>query len=399
MFLFSSKSIDFFDIKYLFVFLTIYFTLIPFLFTINIQTFLTLLVVIIGFFSFLLGYKTKKRILIISRANLINNNFIFQSIGLFFLLNDLFFGVINLTSIKNIDGYTESFMVNDHDSLYLQILSLSVYYIKYYFYALIMAKNRYFFFLVFISQIFISFNSPIRLFALSPLIILTIYGYYMGYIKVNIKRIICVFILSPIVFVVLLLSRTATNGMNYFEIVSKVVDNLDYESFIKILKTALESFKSFEYLNDIIYGQFVHLESGIVRILFMPISRDFWLDKPDSISRIIAQQFIPEQYSSGGGSVATIYGDAFINGHLPGVIILMFIVGYISKIIYNTMVKSKILNSNQKSIIVLFYSLYIFQFLYFFRGFLSESYWKVILMFFIFFILYKIQFKLRLNSY
>lgn len=387
------EKVDFFNLKYTFMFLTVYFTVIPFFFDINIKSTITFAVVLIGFLSFILAYQTKKHMPMHYRHNFVSRTTIFQLIGVLFLLNDLFSGFLNLFSVRTSGDYTASFAVTDHDSLYIQIIALSIYYIKYYFYAILMANNRCFFYFVFISQLLINFNSPTRLAALSPFIIFIIYGYYMRYIKVTVKRVVVGLMLLPFLFVVLLLGRGDSKGINFFEITSKVISNLDYDSFVKVLKTALESFKSFEYLVDIIANQFVHIESGVVRMAFMPISRSIWEDKPESISRIISKEFVPGQYSSGGGSVATIYGDTFINGHLFGVILLMFFIGYISKLIYNTMLKSKGMNVNQKSITSLFYSLYTFQFLYFFRGFFSESYWKLFLMILVFYFLYIVQFR------
>jgi len=96
----ANRHFDYFDLKYIFTFLTIYFVLIPFLFDINFQTFYVFLVVIIGYFSFLIGYSH-------NRFFLINNNIIptirtqiVYFIGLFFLVSDLFNGLQNLFTIK-----------------------------------------------------------------------------------------------------------------------------------------------------------------------------------------------------------------------------------------------------------------------------------------------------------
>lgn len=316
-------------------------------------------------------------------------------IAFIYLSHDFYRGILNLVSIRYVGEYTSSFIVSDHDALYLQIFVLSCFYIKLYFYSLLIAKNKILFFTVFISQILLSFNSPTRLAALSPFVVFITYGYYMGYININFRRVLFSVFISPFIFVVLLLSRGSTESASYFQVLSSVVKNMDGEKFFNVLKIALESFKSFEFFVEIVNNQFVHFESGVVRLFFMPISRSLWEDKPESISRIISKNFVPEQYYNGGGSVATIYGDSFINGHVFGVVILMFLVGLFSKLIKNTMSKCTPDNINVKSMVSLFYSLYAFQFLHFFRGFLSEAYWKVILMLIIFFLMYVIQYKVN----
>jgi oligosaccharide repeat unit polymerase len=386
------KAIDYFSIKYIFVFLTIYFTFIPFLSDINLVTTITMFFVLLGFISFLYGYESDKYFkLDLKYEKNINLN-IMLSIGYIFLLNDYVNGIENITSVKTIDDYTKSYFVENHDSLYLSILTLSLFYIKYFFYAILITKNKILFYLVFISQILLMFNDSTRLVALFPFIVFIIYGYYFGYIVVNLKRVILVLVSIPLLFVVLLLARGKTDGLNYFEIISNIIDNLSYERFIGMLKIALESFQSFKDLSLIVTENFVHIESGIIRIFFMPISRSVWEDKPDSISRLISREYNPSQYIDGGGTVATIYADAFINGHIVGLLLILFGFGVISKIIYNTMKKNTDINSYQKSMLVMFYSLFIFQFLYYFRGFLSEFSWKTILLILIFYSLYKLQY-------
>jgi len=258
-----------------------------------------------------------------------------------------------------------------------------------------MAKNKILFYLVFLSQFLLMYNSSTRLVALSPFITFSIYGYYMNYIKINFFRILMVFLSLPFVFVVLLLGRAKTDGMNYFQILNKVIDTLTLESFFNILKTALESFKSFEVLTSIITNGMVQIESGVIKIFFMPISRSIWEDKPEPISRLISKEYNYEQYANGGGTVATIFGDAFINGHIIGVFIILFSLAYLSKILYNTMQNNSNIDIEKRSILILIYAQFVYQFLYYFRGFFSEFYWKTILLIFIFYILYKIQFSIK----
>lgn len=388
------NNFDYLNIKNIFLFLTGYFVLIPFIFNLKLSSLLTVLVVTIGVGSFLLGYRTRKYFKIVSRnENRISTLIIFM-LGTYFLISDYISGYYNVFSIRDMVNYGALYEVKDATSLYIQIVYLIIYAVKYYIYALLMSKNKFLFYFIFLSQILILFNSPTRLVALSPFIIFLTYGYYLNYIKINLLRIIVLILMMPIIFVVLLLSRGGTQGLNYFEIVSNVLNSLTIESFIKMLKIALESFKSFDDLVGIVTTNFVHIESGIIRIFFMPISRNIWDEKPEPAARMIAKYFSPENYAGNGGTVATIYGDAFLNAHILGVVFILYCLGYISRVIYNTRKKNTLISTEQKSIITMFYSLYFFQFIYYMRGFLSDSLWKIILISCIFTLLYILHYKI-----
>jgi hypothetical protein len=213
----------------------------------------------------------------------------------------------------------------------------------------------------------------------------------MGYIKISLLKILLVLLLSPFIFLILLISRGKAEGVRYFFDYERLKVLLSDESLTTSIFTSMESFLSFEYLVRIINDGAFFIESGIIRIFFMPISRDHWIDKPEAFSRIISKNYNIDQYTSGGGSAATIYGDAFLNGHVIGVVFVMFIVGYFSKIVYNTVFNNLYVNRGQKSTLIIFYSIFIYQFLFYFRGFLSESYWKSIILILVFTMLYSIQ--------
>lgn len=389
------KRIDYFEIKYLFILLTIYFIAIPFVTNVNIESLYVLTIVTLGVISFFYGYSTKKSFIIKHRNEKIVIELLLYIIGATYLSIDIVYGILNMMSKKSIEDYTSSYYVNDHNELYLQILLLLIFYFKYYIYSVFMARSSFLYYIVFLSQFMLTFNSSTRLIALSSFIIFVIYGFYMQYIKINLFKIMVAMVCSPIIFVILLLSRNKVNNLNYIDIIKNVINTLNYDMFLKILKTALESFKSYDNLINIITDNYVHIESGVIRIFFMPISRNIWEDKPESISRIISEKYNYIQYSKGGGSVATIFGDAFINGHIIGVLIIMFVLGFLSRIIYNTLLKGLQLNIKQKSIIIMFYSLFIYQFIYYYRGFFSEYIWKTLMLIFVFFVMYKIEFAIK----
>lgn len=396
----SRLKIDYLSLRNIFVFLNFYFLVVPFLFTLTFESTIAIVIVCVGFLAFFVGYSHQKYLHFRMRLISNHNSMLFFVLSLIFMSHDILSGVLSLRSSNSTLEYTSSFEVTDHDSLYSQIIELVFISIKYYSYSVIMAKGRFIFYLVFISQIIFYISSPTRLVAFYPFIVFTIYGYYMGYIKVSFFRVFILTIISPVVFVILLLSRGEADK-GFMERFDFILKSLDYDRFLAVLKIALESFRSFDDLVKIINEQFVHLESGVLRLFFMPISRSYWGDKPESISRLISQEYNPMQYVHGGGSVATIYGDAFINGHVLGVVIILFFLGGISRVLYNTLHKLSIHSNCQTSTFILFYSIYIYNFLYFFRGFFSESYWKVIITAFVFYSLhvltYRVGYKRHIN--
>jgi hypothetical protein len=125
----------------------------------------------------------------------------------------------------------------------------------------------------------------------------------------------------------------------------------------------------------------------------MVIPRDLFTDKPEGISRIISKEYNNPQYLDGGGSVATIFGDGFINGHIIGVLFVLFLFGFMSKLVSNTVKYNLFANDESKSILFMLYSIYLWQFINYFRGFFSELYWTSILLGAIFLILYKLNFR------
>jgi len=390
------KTHDAFDIKNIFIFLTLYFVLVPFVFNVDVNTIIALIVVLLGTISFLIGYQHKLSIkLIVSEKRyIIKKRQVIGFVAVIFLIFDLLSGIRGLfASVIRGGDYTSSFLVDDHSALYLQIIFLTVSAIKYAFYSQLIVKGKIHFYLVFISQILLFYSSHTRLMALYPFIVFLIFGYYMGYIQVSIWRVLLAILFAPLLFVVLLLSRGGIESRNFFDLISIIISELTLERFSGLLKTALESFKSFEFLTAIIKDGFIHFESGVVRVFFMPISRDFWLDKPEAISRIISKEYVYNQYDAGGGSVATIFADAFINGSLIGVVLLLFILGGGSKLIYNTCIIKTRQNLNLKALLVMFYTVYIFDFIYYFRGFFSEFYWRTILAAVVFYVFYKLAFS------
>lgn len=124
----------------------------------------------------------------------------------------------------------------------------------------------------------------------------------------------------------------------------------------------------------------------------MPISRDNWVDKPEAISRIIAKEYNVGQYDNGGGAVATILGDGFINGHFLGVFLIIICYAIVMSLIYNPLKQARRLNEPLDPGHGMLYAISIHQSLFFFRGFFSESIWRTVLLLVVFYVVSRLKF-------
>ena len=385
------NNLDIFEPKLFFICLTVYFVCIPLIFLDHdLRRTITITVISVGCFAFLIGARTKKLFSLSNQKNDYGRTS--TVLALMFALLDLFTGFQLLIGDISSEDYTERFHVTDFDAVYIQIPFLLLFTFKYFLFAVAVSKSKSIFYLIFFSQVLVSMTSPIRMVVLQPFIIFIVYGFYYGYIQLKFFKIILFLVLSPLIFSVLLLTRVVGGGATYFEVLSKVFDSNNFNDIFQLLRVALESFKSFEDLDNIIQTNFVHFESGIIRIFLTPISRSLWPDKPESISRIISKEFNNDQYNAGGGTVALIFGDAFINGHIIGIVLILSFLGYVSRILYNTMIKSILMSHSQKGIVIMMYSFFVYDFLYFYRGFFSEFLWKTLLIQLFFIFLYKLYF-------
>lgn len=355
---------NFFEIKFIFIFLTIYFVFIPFLLSnITLSTTIALGCALLGCISFFIGYKTNKHFSV-RMARLKASKLVITS-AFFLALFDFFSGIGSLLGDFSSQDYTEKFIVTNFESLYVQIPVVIFFTIKYFFFSIAIARNKFVFYSIFLSQVFLSITSPTRLVVLQPFVIFMVYGFYCGYIKVTYFKIFLIVIFSPFLFLLMLLARGTGGGENYLDVILKAYYNIDLNDNFQQLSVALESFRSFDDFVNIVLFNFVYVESGLIRIFSMPISRSIWPEKPESISRIISKEFNPTQYDNGGGTVALIFGDAFINGHIFGIIFILFFLGFASRIIFNTMRCGLLFCHPQKGVFIMMYSVFVYDFLFF----------------------------------
>lgn len=340
------------------------------------------LIGVIGLFFYWLGLKTNKQLKIKQISSYACINIVAISI----IVYNLTSGVYDISSSITIDNYTEKYKNSSQIDIYSGLLTTLIIFSKYYIVSIYVSNNKKRYFLALISFTIVNLITDTRLNLITPIIFWIGYGYYFDIIKINKLRIALVIISIPFIFTFLLIKRIMKgNYENILELFDKVFNYLTLENLLSNLYVSMETFRSYELYIKIINENFIHPESGFLRIFFMFIPRNIWPDKPESISRIISLHYYPEQYYGGGGTVANIFGDAFVNGGLIGILIILFLFGFISKLVYNsTIFKIKFdinIGYPQKSFLICFYLLYLIETIHFFRGFMSESFWKCIYLF------------------
>ena len=389
-------KLDFFGPNSIFNFLFVFFIVIPQVITLKLGwasliDFWILVICLLGLLAYHLGTSHKYKFRFVADKNA---KFM-TCVAIIFLVIDFGAGFQNFL-VKEAVEYRTSFMVANHNSIYKQLIFLVLLYIKFYAISVLIANSQKLFWIVFLVEFFCYIGSPVRLIALMPVIIFMTYGFYRSYIKMTFLRVILATCILPVVFVVLLLVRGMNGNNSFFRQLIDIITNLDLERLSQVLLVALESTMSYRYLKEIVTENFVSIESGILRNAFLVISRSIWPDKPESISRIVAKKYNSQQYNEGGGSVATIFGDGFINLHILGVFAICLIAGYGLKLVYNGIVSESDVRS--QSIRIMLYAVSVHQFLFFFRGFMSETYWKFIILVLVFKTLNVLSLSMRKND-
>lgn len=376
-------NIDYFGIYFFFsVGITFFFIMPSIIIPMDGNAYATI-IAIMGILFFLIGSTHTKRFHIGYIKLPTSCNYIAISICLYYCFSIVSF----LLSTVEVSSYTEKYLNVNYIEIYKNIFQVLLEFIKYYILAAFVGTSKRKYYIVFALSFLANLHSDTRLNLVLPAIFWCGYGYYFGIIKITIFRVISILACTPIIFTFLLLKRVMKGTYSsYIEQMKYIYDYLSQETLFENIYVSMESFRSYELYIHIIQDGFIHIESGFLRIVFMFIPRSFWADKPESVSRIISHNYFPEQYYGGGGTVANIFGDAYINGGILGVIIIMLFWGGITRLIYNTTIKR--LNSvksdtSTSTFLVTFYLLYLLESIQYFRGFMSESFWKLLYLIFI----------------
>lgn len=355
---------------------SLYFVILPALFSSTISLF-ELILITLYLITFIIGYniKLKWRPLPIDNNN--ENSIIFK-----FAYRNIFkFLFIYLAwsfySYQQKSNYVDNFTYESDFLLYFQIverifLIFGIIIVSHY--ASISKKK---FIAISITCILLSSLSSTRLDLIFTLIFFIGFGLYFKHVKIHIIYFILLTPLLPLIFSFLLIRRSIESFEGNF--INLQINTWNYmfenvDELKNIVIMSMESFGTYEIFQKVITDNIIAPMSGYLRIIFMPIPRSIWDEKPDSVSRLLVKLYFPDSYEKGGGMIAGPIGDAYINGGIIGVVLIWLALGIIMRFSYNNIL---LRNSNGTNKIksYLFYFTFYHYFIVSLRGFSSDFFW------------------------
>ncbi|HIF9466363.1 TPA: O-antigen polymerase [Photobacterium damselae] len=331
-------------------------------------------VLLLGVISFCIGY----HIVGDYKLKLINIDNINKK-GLTSIIVYCFFCFVlfEFTAVGHYSDYASGYNTRGEGDIYFQLVTKIFYIAILFISSLYASDSRKKYYSVFMMFLIYNLMSPTRLHFIICLVYWLSFGVYFGYLRIKIIHMIIGLFSLPFLFSFLLIKRlTAYTGMSFFELLIELVNNVDYSYLLSISTESLETFQSYITMQNIIRDEFIVFSSGYIRLFLMFIPRSFWDSKPEPLSRVIAESYYPEAYHNGGGFVAGIFGDAYVNGGLLGIGIVWFLLGGLSKVIYNSTVMN--IESYKKytmAYLICMYMTYITYLIQVLRGFGSDQFW------------------------
>lgn len=296
-------------------------------------------------------------------------------------------------------AYADEFANKSQLSLYLQLIEKPIRLVFLFLLSSIVYNNKRFYFLVALLYLIISLSSNTRLDFVFSVIYWVGYGAYLGFFRIRLIYVLASLILFPFLATILLIKRVMKfESTNIFDIFLYLYETLTLGDIIEGMSDGVEFFQSYLIGLSVIDDNFIHPSSGIIRIFFLWIPRTLWQDKPESISRIIAKEYVPEAYYAGGGQTAGPIGDAFINAGVLGVIIFWILVGFYSSRSYSFLKRNCYLPSSPYKVYIwLIYFNFLSYLVYVMRGFGSDFFWGFLFQLLVIKTILLIGFK-RVNS-
>lgn len=379
--------------KFIFLFFYFYFIIIPFVLSeFDIYSVFAFIISLTGALSFFLSYSHHRKFLWFERDLLSRKEFIlnvFIMIAFLFIFSSLLGSFVLKDNLVGDDiDYTSSFADNNPYLTILYILKTTFITLFLFFY---IKGSRARYWLCFSLSLLSVLDSPTRMLIIQQIIIWGFYGHYFKMFTVKFYHYLLIALCAPFVMLVLLLKRGRGENNDVMFIIDRLLDS-DFYDIKNLIVTALESFNSFDMYINIIKDSFIRIENGVLRTPFMFVPRSIWPDKPESISRVISFSYNPSQYNTGGGTVATLFGDMYINGGFIAVILLCGFLGFFSRLIYNTTCYTKE-SYYSECFKVALYSFFTYYTLHFYRGFFSEMLWQLLLVIMFLFFLRVLFFK------
>lgn len=290
-----------------------------------------------------------------------------------YLIIKLYF--ISTTEISS-GNYSGKYAVESQLYLYLMIFDKLFNVIFLFFLSLFAIEGKVKFYLIFFLSLLSTFFEPTRLLIILTLVYWILLGVSVGYIKIRLISVILIILASPFIFSFLLIKRVYSFEGSSYDFIFHLFKLIDYDLLVSGMVNGLETFESYKALTNVINDNFIHPLSGFIRIMFMPIPRTFWIDKPESVARLIAENYYPEAYQKGGGQLAGPIGDGFINAGFLGVFIIWLVLGFLSISFYKYFKYGVMKGSNiEKVYYCTFYYIYLIYFINCLRGFASDLFW------------------------
>ncbi|MDC9819008.1 O-antigen polymerase [Pectobacterium polonicum] len=355
----------------------LFFCIMPIVFSEKLPLIILLLsmVLLLSFFmGYFISYNTRIHVLYVEHNyNMRNFEKILPLIFIAYSMVKIY--IIKTTEISS-GVYADKYIVDSQLILYLMIFDKIFNVILLFALSIFSTYGKIRYYTVFLLSLVSSFFEPTRLIIIFTAVYWVLLGVALDYIKIRIVPFVLVLIISPFLFSFLLIKRVYKFEGNSYEFLFHLFDLINYDLLISGMINGLETFESYNALVNVIKDDFIHPLSGFIRIIFMPIPRTIWPDKPESVARLIAENYYPHAYQQGGGQLAGPVGDAYINLGVIGIFIIWFFLGFISSSFYKYFKRGVLTGGKYEKV---YYCVYYYVFLVYFvnclRGFASDLFW------------------------
>jgi hypothetical protein len=348
---------------------------------------LVIAILLIGSLSFIAGYNKAPTL----HININIDSPICKNIAIIFILIDCYLLINNLISpyVATSGSYANTYLKLTGADVYKIILLQNFYFTsKYIFYAFIFQHKKLFGLAILISMIN-AFYMDVRMIFLISLLTFAFFLHFHGIFRITKLRLFAVIILLPLLFTFMLIKRVLRypgvdqqSGDNFFSHFISIIDYISTTSDSGLQTAFIGALESPHSYSDFLYfinNESPYLFENFFRLFFNFIPRDFYPEKPEAISRMVAKITNYDAYSDGAGFTITIFGEGWITFGLLGVIISLFLLGIIGGIAKKILDKNYNNPSNYLFFIAIYPYFIFYIFTQYFRGFFWERLWQCIL--------------------
>lgn len=240
--------------------------------------------------------------------------------------------------------------------------------------------------LIIILSTFILLNQYTRMYLLMMYLYIFIFNYIQSK-KFYIVEIILLGITSFIILILMLYKRTFghIDTDKIFEHLSQASpsDIMRLTDNYYVYEVYLKTINYFPNIHDYLYG------SSLLKIFVFWIPRDIWDSKPEELTTYVGRLFYGTSRGVGYSTGMTLTGEFYINFGIFGVIILSFVLGYLSIAII-----SKLLTSDKEYVVIIALT-YIIYFPHITRGGISLTIISELIFAIIFILFFKTSYLIK----